>query len=847
MRWLAALLALGMCTAALAQQPRIDSVTPSQGPIAGGVVVTIKGASLGGAAVKLDATAMAPLSQSDTEIRLQLPAHENGYAVISARNGSGSAYGEFLYVPPKLADLAPGSITTVAGIGNFARDYGPAVNATVTPTGIVFDRAGNLLVAENNFNKISRIRPDGTIERLTATNDGNSSGDGGLAIDAEVDRPIAVAVDPAGNIYIPDHHYRIRKIDAQTGIISTIAGDGRSGFSGDGGPAVASRIGLPTHIAADASDVFFIDFDANRIRHIHLADMTISTFAGNGVVGFSGDGGPATQASFDVRDSDQGALALDPAGNLYLADTNNYRVRRIDRQSGIITTLYVASTDSSARDGVHEIRSLAFDPAGNLYYAGSGRVVKVDPGGRFVTSYGNGTYSPPVDGSPVAATGLGHVLGLAIDANGDIVFSDDFYGRVRKINLGSATVTTVAGIGPATIGENGPPLAALIHPNDLAFDLQGRLLIVDDRLRRLEPDGNLVTIGNGGVSIDVDRDGNVDLSELSTVDRIDRAGTRRTIAGHDGSCGLTGDGGPAPPAQLCQAWDTVRDRDGNLLIADTNNNRIRRLDAHSGVITTIAGSGGPVNGYEGYGGGTSCGDGGPALSACLKTPYGLAVDDGGNVFVAGESEIRRIGANGIISTFATMHANKMVFDRGFLYVARYPSMIVRFDAGANATTLAGTFSSGHTGDGGPALAATMTTGHQAAGVAIDADGNLFFCTGSPAGNRVRAVRYGAVLAPAGATIAASAGGTAITATVRDAGGHPAPSVRVDFAAPATGATCTFSNPFAVTDANGVATVSCAPNCTAGTYSVTARLVNATSTASVSLTNDGRCKPRAVRH
>ncbi|HEV2719851.1 MAG TPA: IPT/TIG domain-containing protein, partial [Thermoanaerobaculia bacterium] len=823
-------------------------VTPSQGPIAGGVVVSVKGANLGGAAVKLDAAPIAPLSQSDSEVRLQLPAHENGYAVISARNGSGSAYGELLYVPPKLTDIAPGFITTVAGVGVFARDYGPAVNATVTPTGIAFDRAGNLYIAENNFNKISRVRPDGTIERVTATNEGNSSGDGGPAADAEVDRPISVAVDPAGNVYIPDHHYRIRKIDAQTGIISTIAGDGRSGFSGDGGPASASRIGLPTHIAADANDVFFIDFDANRIRRIHLADMTISTFAGNGAVGFSGDGGPATQASFDVRDSDQGALALDPAGNLYLADTNNYRVRQIDRQSGIITTFHVAPAGSSAPDGVHEIRSLAFDAAGNAYYAGSGRVVKLDSGGRFVTSYGNGTYAPPVDGSPVATTGLGHVLGLAIDANGDIVFSDDFYGRVRKINLGSATVTTVAGIGPATIGENGPSLAALIRPNDLAFDLQGRLLIVDDRLRRLEQNGNLVTIGNGAVSIDVDRDGNIDLGELSTVDRIDRAGTRRTIVGHDGSCGLTGDGGFAPPAQLCQAWDTARDGDGNLLIADTNNNRIRRVDARSGTITTIAGNGGAPNGYEGYGGGTSCGDGGPALAACLKTPYGLALDAGGNLFVAGESEIRRIDANGIISTFAAnTHANKLAFFHGFLYVARYPSMIVRFDAGANATTLAGTFSSGHSGDGGPALSATLMTGHQAAGVAVDADGNLFFCTGQPTGSRVRAVRYGAVLAPAGATLAMTASGTAITATVRDAAGRPAPSVRVDFTAPTAGATCTFSSAFAITDANGVATVSCAPNCAAGTYSVSARLVNAPAAASVPLTNDGRCKPRAVRH
>jgi sugar lactone lactonase YvrE len=861
----AALLVALTCASALAQQPRIDSVSPAQGPIAGGTIVTVKGSGLGAAAVKLGTAALTPLSQRDDEIRLQMPRHDNGYAVISARNAGGSAYGEFLYVPPRLDELPPGSITTVAGIGTYARDFGPAVNATVRPSGLAYDKAGNLYIADTGYDKVTRVRPDGTIERVTGVN-GIVPGDGLPAVEASVIFPLAVAVDPAGNVYIPDHRYYIRKVDAATGLISTIAGDGTQGFSGDGGPAVNAKIGLPTHIAADGDDLFFVDFDAHRVRRIHFADGTISTFAGNGTAGFSGDGGPATAASFNLGDSDEGHLALDPAGNLYIADTINFRIRRIDRKSGVITTFYVLPQSGATPDGVLGVRSLAFDSAGNAYYGGSGRIVKLDAAGHFVKSWGNGTYGLPIEGASALASGLGHVVGLAIDGSGNVVFSDDAIGRVRRIDLADDTLHTVAGIGPATVGENGPPIAALLQPTDIAFDLQGRLLIAEPlRLRRLEADGNLATIGGTGsfigtfapapaknvviapASIEIDRDGNVEMADLSVVDRIDRAGTLRWIVGHDATCALTGDGGPAAQATLCQAWDATRDRDGNLLIADTNNNRVRRVDAKSGIITTIVGNGGPVNGYEGYNHGRSCGDGGKAIDACLNTPYGIELDDAGDLFIAEGGTIRKVeAATGTINTFALGFTSKMLFSRGYLYAKYGP--IVRYDRAGVQTTVAG-----HAGDsvsndvpiedGGPALAANIPPAGQADGFAIDAEGNLFFT----ASNRVRAVRYGAVLAPAGATISAAANGSTINVTVRDASDNLAPSVRVDFTAPATGATCTFSSAFAITDANGTAAVSCTPNCVAGAYGVTARPLTASSTATVPRTNSGACKPRAVRH
>lgn len=856
------------CAAAVAQQPKIESLSPSQGPITGDTIVTVKGANFTGATVTLDRKPITPLSQSDAEIRLQMPKHDNGYALISARNPGGAAYGEYLYVPPRLDEIPPGYITTVAGVGLFVRDYGPAVKATVLPAGLAFAADGTLYIAEPGNNKVTRVRTDGTIERVAGGVEvccGAPPRDGGAAVDAPVSFPLSVALDPSGNLYIPDHNNRIRRVDVNTGIISTIAGNGVPGYSGDGGAATEARIGLPTHIAADAEDVFFVDFDTMRVRRIHLADGTISTFAGNGQAGLSGDGGPAIAAQFNMGDSDKGHLALDPAGNLYIADTTNYRIRRVDRKTSVITTFYTLPQNSpSAPDNVGEIRALAFDRDGNAYFGGNGRIVKVSPDSRFITSWGGGgVYTLPVEGSPPTGS-LGHNTGIAIDNAGNIVFSDDAIGRVRRINIASGLLETVAGIGPAIIGENGPALATTFTAvNDVTFDPDGNLLIAETlRLRKLDRGGNIATIGGTGsfvgvsppapasqvviapTGITLDAVGDAEMADLSVIDHIDADGTLRQIAGRSGICGYSGDGGPATQATLCQAWDITRDRDGNLFIADTNNNRIRRVDATTGIITTVAGNGAPPNGYERYGRGTTCGDGGPAIDACLNTPFNITSDAEGNLFFSDAPEIRKIDRNGIISRFAPLpNTQKMFFDHGFLYTGQIAG-VFRLDASAVLTRLAGSGTgsgtdSGFSGDGGPALSARVTAGAPA----IDAEGNLFFIDGS---RRIRAVRYGAVLAPPNATIQASAQGSKIRAVVFDATGGPAPGVRVDFAAPASGASCSLSSTFAITDATGVANVSCTSNCVAGSYAVTARPLTASATASVSFTNAGGPCRRSVR-
>src|ERR1051325_6999119 len=589
MRVGAAILAFSVSGMALAQ-PHIESISPAQGPITGGTIVTVRGSGFTSAAVRLDAAAVSPLSQSDSEIRLAMPKHNNGYAVISVRSADAIAYGEFLYVPPRLEELPPGFITTVAGVGKVSRDYGPALRATVTPSGLAFAPDGTLYIAESGSDKVTRVRLDGTIERVTAAGFPLSEeeiGDGRPAIAAHVGFSLAFPRHPAGDLYIPDHSHRIRRVDAATGRITSIAGDGVPGYSGDGGPGTLARINVPTHIAADAEDVFFIDFANSRIRRIHLANGVISTFAGTGVAGDSGDGGPATAAQFNVSDSDEGALALDPAGNLYLADTFNGRIRRIDRSSGIITTFYRPTPGS--KDDAGGLRSLAFDREGNLYYGGSGRIVEVAPNGTFVRAWGSGTYALPIEGAPAATSGLGHVVGLAIDPRGDIVFSDDAILRVRRIEVANGTLHTVAGIGPAVVGENGPANAAYSSPNDVAVDRNGRLLIAETlRLRRLDREGHIATIGGTGsfvgrfpptpmseiviapASVAALADGRIEMTDLSVVDHVDPDGTLHWIAGRGGICDYSGDGGPATQAAVCQAWDSTRDAGGNLFIADSN-------------------------------------------------------------------------------------------------------------------------------------------------------------------------------------------------------------------------------------------------------------------------------------
>ena len=192
-------------------------------------------------AVKLDGALVTPLAQSDTQVRLQMPAHDNGYALIQV----GSAAAEFLYLPPKLADLPPGYITTVAGVGIYSRFHFPATTTNLGPSTVSAGLSGDLYATSPNQHRVVRIRDDGIAEPFAGTGTHGPTGDGGQATKASITFPRVCSVDAAGNVFIPDESNRVRRVDANTGVITTIAGTGEAGFSEDGGLGTAAKIDHP--------------------------------------------------------------------------------------------------------------------------------------------------------------------------------------------------------------------------------------------------------------------------------------------------------------------------------------------------------------------------------------------------------------------------------------------------------------------------------------------------------------------------------------------------------------------------------------------------------------------------
>jgi sugar lactone lactonase YvrE len=246
-----------------------------------------------------------------------------------------------------------GSITTIAGTGTqgFSGEAGPATSATLdSPQGLTLDTKNNLYIADTHNHRIRKLNlATGIITTIAGTGDQGFSGDNSLATSAQLNLPTALALDTAGNLYLADTgNHRIRKIAAATGIITTIAGIGTQGFSGDTGPAIAATIDSPAGLALDsANNLYLADTHNHRIRKITAATGIITTIAGTGAPGFSGDTAAATAATLALPHG----LTIDAAGNLYLADTQNHRIRRIDAATGIITTATGDGTQAFAGDG----------------------------------------------------------------------------------------------------------------------------------------------------------------------------------------------------------------------------------------------------------------------------------------------------------------------------------------------------------------------------------------------------------------------------------------------------------------------------------------------------------------
>ncbi|HEX4948115.1 MAG TPA: hypothetical protein VFZ34_15695 [Blastocatellia bacterium] len=331
-------------------------------------------------------------------------------------------------------------IRSPAGSGNygFGGDNNPAPNALfATPSGVAVDADGNLYIADTYNNRIRKVNPQGIITTVAGTGVGGYTGDNGAATQAQIDSPIGIAVDRNGNVYFSDSlNDRIRKIDT-AGQITTVAGNGQYGFSGDGGPATQARFSIPQSIALDsAGNLFICDSFNNRVRKVDTAGI-ITTVAGNGTAGYAGDGGAATQARLDTPDG----VTVDRLGNLYIADTQNFVVRKVDT-SGKISTYAGNGNDGYGGDNgpalqatLSPIRGLAVDAEGNLYIGdpGNDRIRRVDIKGKITTVAGNGGTGYNGDGITATTAMLNEPIGVTIDAHGVLYFTDSYGDRVRML------------------------------------------------------------------------------------------------------------------------------------------------------------------------------------------------------------------------------------------------------------------------------------------------------------------------------------------------------------------------------------------------------------------------------
>jgi len=287
-----------------------------------------------------------------------------------------------------------GLLALVAGTGvtGFAGDNGPAVSAQLdNPVSVALDSAGNVYIADAGNNRIRKVT-NGVITTIAGNGAFGFAGDGGPAMSAQLNEPQCIVVDATGNVYIADtDNNRVRKIS--NGVIGTVAGNGTFGFSGDNGPAASAQLGHPDSLALDAAgNLFIADFYNNRIRRV--TNGVITTVAGNGKFGFSGDSGPATDAQL----AGARGIALDAAGNLFIADSGNNRIRKV--AGGVITTVagngkagFSGDDGPAAAAGLTDPLQVAVDTAGDLYIADtlSSRIRKVT-NGKIATAAGSGAY-----------------------------------------------------------------------------------------------------------------------------------------------------------------------------------------------------------------------------------------------------------------------------------------------------------------------------------------------------------------------------------------------------------------------------------------------------------------------
>jgi secreted PhoX family phosphatase len=647
-------------------------------------------------------------------------------------------------------------VTAGVGVPGFSGDGGPATSAQLGGVGaIAVDHAGNVVILDTDNNRVRVVaarsgrfygRPMTARDIYTVAGDGSFtySGDGGAATKSGLSFPEGVAVDPAGNLVIADTDaHRMRVVAARSGRfygqamtagdIYTVAGNGNSGYTGDGGPAQDAELGFVQAVAVDSTGNVLLSDSVNGVIRVVAARSgtfygqpmkagDIYTVAGNGSLGYAGDGGPATQAELNFPDG----VAIDPDGNLAITDAGNSRVRVVAAQSGTFYgqamtagDIYTVAGDGSsglagntgpATDAALNFpEGVTFDSAGNLVIADNAnhrvRVVAAQSGtyyGQAMTAghiyIAGGNTVPGSSGNRglarnavlyVPASGPTESA-VTVDGRNDIVAQSDQVWFICRISgsyfgrsLTAGHIYQIAGDGYAGYsGDRGPAQVAQVWaPRGLAIDRAGNLVIADTN--------------NNRVRVVAARTGTF-YGRAMTVGRI------YTVAGI-GTPGFSGDGGPATAAQLFTPEAVALDRAGNLVIGDAGNNRVRVVAERAGTFYGQAMKAGDIYTIAGDGEQRSSGDGGPAAAAGL-TPGAIAIDGAGNLVIA-DSYPNVDASNNRVRVVAgatgTFYGQAMT--AGDIY------------------TVAGTGDPGYSGDGGPATAAELDNPD---GVAVDQAGNL---------------------------------------------------------------------------------------------------------------------------
>lgn len=560
---------------------------------------------------------------------------------------------------------------------------------------VSFRGKGESLIQSVPLSGVSTPASSYTISTLAGTDDDDYIGLGFPLSKVKLE-PVGTGIfDSSGNMYIVADR-RILKVDAQSQIVSLFAGTNQNQNSGAGGPAVNASFRGVAALATDSNGNVYISPDDGNIYRVG-SNGIYERFAGTGTAGDSGENGPANAAQISFPSG----LVTDDDDNLYFTDVNNHKIKRIDGNTGIITTIAGTGTAGFAGDGapatgaeLNRPTRITIDKVNNLlyFYDSSNRRIRsieLDGSAHINTVAGTGANGPSGDGALAVNATLATSVGLAVEANGDLLTFNE-QNQVRKIDFQTKNINTIAG------GGNISPLA---QPDILATEAtisargitvaNGKIfLLVEDGIMLLE-NGTLSAYKNAnaynaidGVAtqsiLDVPRDlvidskGNIYIADTENerIRKIDTQGVITTLVGNGRTRGpgrpeLLGNGGQGIFAEVNHPKGiTLGPKEEFLYFSDTGNNAIRRYDLKTGIVTHFAG--------DGTNGGGNSGDGGPATDAEFRAPTGIDFDDAGNLYIAdrGNHQVRKIDTNGIITTVAGIGSSGFAGDGGPATAAR---------------------------------------------------------------------------------------------------------------------------------------------------------------------------------